>query len=186
MAVAIPQRYLFDVEAYHQLGETGKFSEDENVELIEGEIVIMPPIGSSHAFSVTELSETLYDKIGKQAKMRVQNPVQLGDLSEPQPDIVLVRRVEHGYRQTHPRADDILLLVEVADTTLKYDRETKILLYARYGISEVWLVNLTDKCVEVYREPSPTGYKSSRRFDPGESLTPINFPDMTIPVDGIF
>ena len=186
MAVVMPERYVFDVETYHALWKNGAFPDDKNFELIEGDIFTMPPIGSFHAAVVTELSEKLYDRVGKQVKMRVQNPVQLGDLSEPQPDIALVNLVEHGYRQTHPKAEDILLLVEVADTTMKYDRETKTFLYAHYGIPEVWLVNTNEKCIEVYREPSANGYKTLRRVEPGESIAPLNFPDANIPVDDIF
>lgn len=93
MAVAVPQKYLFDVETYHQMGESQILPASKQFELIEGEIIAMPPIGSMHAYVVTELSEKLYDTLGKLAKIRIQNPVRLGDLSEPQPDIAIVRRV---------------------------------------------------------------------------------------------
>lgn len=180
MAVTVPQKYLFDVETYHQMGESQILPPSKQFELIEGEIIAMPPIGSMHAYVVTELSEELYDTLGKLAKIRIQNPIRLGDLSEPQPDIAIVRRVEHRYISAHPTAEDILLLIEVADTSTSYDRDTKMLLYARYGIPEVWLVYISKRWVEVFRKPTPHGYKQITRVNPEVQMTPVHFPDVTL------
>lgn len=186
MAVAEPQKYLFDVATYHQMGETQIFPNNMRIELIEGEIVTMPPIGSVHAAVVTTLDDIFHANVGELAMIRIQNPIQLGDLSEPQPDIALVRRDEHHYAEAHPTAEDVLLLVEVADSSIQYDRETKIPLYARYAIPEVWIIDLNNEYIEIFRNPSPQGYKNINRIEPGEWVTPQCLPELHINIGDLF
>lgn len=134
--------HRFSVEEYHRLGETGILREDDRVELIEGELVDMAPMGSRHAGCVSFLTWALQQQVGERAVVHVQNPLALGMDSEPEPDVMLLAPRDHDpfYRAGHPGPDDVLLLVEVADTSLTYDRQVKLPLYARHGIRQVWLV----------------------------------------------
>ncbi len=179
-------RKRFTIEDYHRMGRAGIFSEDDRVELIDGEIVVMTPIGSPHAGKVDRLNNILTPRLAGRATVRVQNPVLLPPDSEPQPDLALIRPRPDFYERAHPRADDVLLLIEVSDTSLEYDRTVKLPLYARAGIPEVWIVDLAGECVEVYREPQPHGYRHVRRFTRGQSLTPSALPDLRLSVDEIF
>ena len=184
MAVQV-LRHRFTVEDYQRMGEAGIFSEDDRVELIEGEIVVMTPIGSPHAGKVTRLNGILTPRLSGRANVSVQNPVVLLPDSEPQPDLALLRLRADYYERTHPRPEDVLLLIEVSDTSLEYDRRVKVPLYARGGIREVWIVDLAGDCVEVYREPGAEGYRDVRRFTRGQSLAPQAFPDLHLTVDEI-
>jgi Uma2 family endonuclease len=182
----VPQKYLFDVEIYHQMIEANIFLPNTRVELIEGEIIKMAAMGPIHAAIVTNIAEFWYPMIGKLATVRVQMPITLGDLSEPEPDIVLARRYAHGYREKHPSTEDIWLLIEVADSSLTYDQETKIPLYAKYGIQEVWIVEVKNTWIKVYQEPTIQGYAKIECFELGEQITPLAFPKIQIKVDEIF
>ncbi|OLB08032.1 MAG: hypothetical protein AUH14_02050, partial [Candidatus Rokubacteria bacterium 13_2_20CM_69_15_1] len=147
-------RYRFTVEEYHRMGEAGILPEDSRIELIAGEIVVPEPIGSHHASTVDRLTRLWTLRLGNRAIVRVQNPVQFPqEDSELQPDVTLLRPRADFYATTHPRADDVLLLIEVGDTSLLLDRRVKIPLYARASIQEVWLVDLTTDRVEVYHTP---------------------------------
>ena len=152
-------RHRFTVEEFHKLGEAGILHEDSRVELIEGELIQMSPIGTPHASAVDTLAEQLIAKLAGRAIVRVQNPVALGDNSEPEPDIVIAKSQPDRYRKSHPRPAEILLIIEVADTTLEYDRKVKLPLYAEHGIAEAWLVDLTQKQLEIHQQPSPDGYR---------------------------
>lgn len=162
--------HRWSVEEYHRMARSGLLDETDRVELIEGELVDMAPIGSKHAFLVDRLAELLSS--GPQAgyMVRVQNPVALGERNEPQPDIALVRRV--NYIDRHPCSDDILLIVEVSDTTLEYDRDVKLLLYARHSIPEVWLLDLNAGELTVYREPAEGQYRLIRKPTAAEAVSP--------------
>lgn len=167
MAVYTEKKY-FKVDEYHRMGEAGIFSENDRVELVEGEIVEMTPIGRRHAACVdrlTELLSGLPDVI-----VRVHNPVQLDVLTELQPDIALLKRREDFYSRSYPKSDDVLLLIEVADTSAAYDREMKLPLYARSGVPEVWLVDLNEGVVEVYSSPEGAEYRESQRAGSNETL----------------
>ncbi len=176
-------RRLFTVDEYHKMLEAGVLTENDQVELIRGEIVQMSPIGFRHAACVDRLTELFIIRLVQLARVRVQNPVTLDDSSEPQPDIALLRRRPDFYQTGHPTPSDIFLLVEVSDTTVNYDREVKIPLYAEDNIAEVWLVNLTEQCLEVYRQPSVQGYRTVQSFQIGETLTIQALPDVTFTVD---
>jgi Uma2 family endonuclease len=157
-APALPEnlkvrRHRFSVDDYHAMVEAGVLKEDERVELIEGEVVAMSPIGKLHASCVNRLMALLFRRIGEQATISVQNPVQASSFSEPQPDVALLKYREDFYAARHPRPKDILLVIEVADSTLDYDREVKMPLYARSKIAQSLLVNLSSDVVEVYSKP---------------------------------
>ncbi len=181
MSIQLARR-LFTVEEYHQMTRAGIFTEDDRVELIEGEIVEMTPIGSHHAACVRRLNRLFSQQIGERAFVSVQDPIQIGKHSEPQPDLALLRPHQDFYASAHPTPHDILLLIEVADSSLEYDREIKVPLYARAGIPEVWLVDLPEDRVLVYRQPAAQGYQEIGQVGRGEHLTPEAFPDLIVPV----
>jgi Uma2 family endonuclease len=174
--------HLFSVDEYHKMGEAGILCEDDRVELIEGKLIDMPPIGSPHAGKVNRFNTLLSRIIGSKAVIALQNPVRLGKRSEPQPDITLLRPRDDFYEKSHPQPKDVLLLIEVADTTVRYDREVKIPLYAVYGIPEVWLIDLQAKRVEVYLQPSKHGYRQVLRPANDEQLALSLLPDVSLAV----
>ncbi|MBW4650673.1 MAG: Uma2 family endonuclease [Kastovskya adunca ATA6-11-RM4] len=178
-------RRKFTVEQYHKMVDSGILTEDDRVELIRGEIVEMSPIGTRHAACVRRLNTLFSRKLDKRALIDIQNPVELDDTSEPQPDIALLQPREDFYEERHPQSKDIFLILEVADTTVKYDREVKIPLYAEDNIVEVWLVDINGRCVEVYREPTPDGYQTIQKFEQGQSLSIQAFPNVNITVNEI-
>jgi Uma2 family endonuclease len=151
MNAVLPKKHLFDVNEWHRLADSGFFDPEYRAELILGEIIDMPPIGLSHRSCVDWLTNWLGRRLPDEAWLSVQNPLRLGDLSEPCPDIAILRYREDCYRQSPPGPDDCLLIIEVADTSLRYDRGTKAGLYARFGIPEYWIVNLGEGCIEVHR-----------------------------------
>lgn len=179
------KRRLFTVQEYHLMDEAGVFGENERVELIEGEIIQMAAIGRRHAARVDRLAEFFGDRVRQRAIIRVQNPISLGSSSEPQPDIALVQRRADFYEESLPNSEDILLLVEVADSTVNYDRDVKVPNYSRSGIQEVWLWDLEANCLEVYRNPTANGYISVQKFERGETVSPLDFPDFAVSIDGI-
>jgi Uma2 family endonuclease len=181
MAVEV-QRRRFSVDEYEQMGRVGILGEDDRVELLDGEIAKMAPIGLRHADCVNRLTRSLVTTFGDEAVVLVQNPIRLSDWSEPQPDLALVRRRAGLYASSHPRPADILLVVEVAGTSLASDRSVKIPLYARGGVSEVWLVDLSEETVTVYRDPRRAGYRSTHEVRRGDDLAPAAFPDRALNV----
>jgi len=181
---AQPLRGPFTVDAYQRLGELGVLGEDDRVELIGGQVVEMTPIGDPHAACVRRLIGLLGRRLGDAAVLDAQNPVVLGIRDAPQPDIVLLRPRADGYPR-HPRAADILLLAEVADSSLPYDRDVKLPLYARSGIPEVWLVDLAAERIHVCREPVAGSYARVDAVGRGASVTPLHFPRLTVAVDEI-
>jgi Uma2 family endonuclease len=157
--------------------DAGILKEDDRVELIEGEIVAMSPIGSRHAGCVENIAAMLRRALPSEAvAVRTQNPVRLSQYSEPQPDISVVRPRADFYKTSHPTADDVLLLVEVADASLMYDRRTKLPLYARSRIAEVWLVDLVNQVVEVHTSPRESAYDHVERFRDATLLPRIGIP----------
>jgi len=152
------RRHQLTVEAYHKMGEAGLFAENLRVELIDGEIFDMAPVGPPHGSIVDRLNERFVLAVAKKAIVRVQNPIRLGDLSEPEPDLCLLRRVDDFYAASTPQAQDVYLVVEVADTSLRHDRDVKAALYSRHGIPEFWLIDLPNRQVQISREPTADGY----------------------------
>jgi Uma2 family endonuclease len=176
-------RRRFTVDEYHRMGETGILSEDNRLELIRGDIVFREPIGAYHAGTVDRLNRLWTSRLGERAIVRVQNPVQFRrEDSELQPDVMLLRPRDDFYTMRHPEADDVLLLIEVADTTLRLDRRVKMPLYARVGVREVWLLDLTTQQLEVCREPLGDRYGSVRILGRGQRVSPDAFPDLSVDV----
>ncbi|HEX8560492.1 MAG TPA: Uma2 family endonuclease [Pyrinomonadaceae bacterium] len=163
-------RRSFTVAEYERMAEAGILSEDDRVELVAGEVIKMSPIGKRHAACVDALSEILRERLGRSVIVRVQNPIQLDDFSEPQPDVAVLKRRDDFYRHAHPRPEDVLLVIEVSDTTLEYDRQVKAPLYARAGVPEVWVVNLPGERVETYADPAGDAYQTPGSHARGEEL----------------
>ena len=175
----------FTVDEYHRMAEAGVFHEDDRVELIDGQVVRMTPIGVPHAGCVNRLTELFSPLAGTIATLSVQNPVILAEHDEPQPDFTVLRHRVDGYGARHPRAADVLLVIEVADTSVESDRQVKIPLYAQAGIPEAWLVNLPAGRIEVYRNPVRGKYAKVTSASRGETLTPLEVPSATLSVDRI-
>ena len=177
-----PRPYRWTVAGFHRLAEAGVLGEDDRIELIEGELIEMAPIGSDHAGHTNRLTHQLISLLGEKAVVAVQNPVVLDEVTEPQPDIALLRWRDDFYTRSHPTAADVLLLIEVADSTVRYDRETKIPLYARHGISEVWIIDLQQQRLEAYHKPGDGEYSEITYHRTG-SIAPRLLPDAAIALD---
>ena len=175
-------RRALTVAEYHRMAEVGILTECDRVELIEGALIAMSPIGSEHSGTVNALNRALVRAVGDRAIVAVQNPVQLDDLSEPEPDFALLKPRDDDYRRATPRPHEVLLIIEVADTSLAYDRAVKRSLYARHGIPEFWIVNLAAKQVEVCRSPTGEQYASVSHVGREAVLEPQLLPGATIPV----
>ena len=180
------RRHRLSVSDYHCMGDAGIFAMDAQVELIEGELVDMTPIGSEHASIVRRLTGVFYAAVKKQAIVSVQNPIILLADSEPEPDVALLRFREDSYSAAHPHAEDVLLIVEVADTSLRYDREIKVPLYARYAIPEVWLIDINNKCLHMFTEPDGSDYSTELKVASLTSVTPQALPDMQLDLSRLF
>jgi len=175
-------RKRFTTQEYEQIAAAGVFAEDDRVELLEGEIVELSPLGPQHSACVDRLNRLLQRRVGDEAIVRVQSPVRLGQHSEPQPDVALLQPRPDFYADGHPEPEDVLLLIEVADSSLSYDRELKLPLYARAGVAEVWLVGLLPQTIEVFRAPSESGYGERREARRGESVAALNAPSVVLSV----
>ncbi len=169
--------HRWTVDEYHKMASAGLLDETDRVELIEGEMIDMAPIGSRHAYLVDKLAQVLTRNCGPYL-VRVQNPIRLGERSEPQPDIAVV--TDKNYMDAHPTASDVLLIVEVADTTLEYDRDIKLGLYARHGIPEVWLLDVNAGELSVHREPAAGQYRLMRKPLADEPISPIALPAVSL------
>lgn len=180
-------KHRLTVADFHKMGEAGIFGEDARVELIEGELFDMPPIGSGHAGVVMIFIYLLTHATGDLAIVGAQTPIVLGEESEPQPDIVLLKPRDDFYTRSHPTPEDVLLLIEVADSSIYYDRSVKIPLYARYRIPKVWLIDLPQKRLEVYRRPQPAyaEYQCIEQYHQG-TVSPELLPNVTINIADLF
>jgi Uma2 family endonuclease len=183
--VELPRR-LFTVDEYHRMAEAGILGEDERVELIEGEIIQMAPIGPRHGGCVINANRLFLTRLGDRAIISPQNPVVIGPRSEPQPDLVLLRPRAVSYSRELPNSQDVLLAVEVADTTVRFDRLVKARLYARAAIPEFWLCLARDGAVEVYRVPGADDYASMTLYGPDQAVSPLAFPDVSFAVTDFF
>lgn len=177
------RHWRFSVDDYVRMHDLGIIAEDVRTELIDGEIIEMPPIGPPHASTVGRLNHVFGQWLGDRALVWVQNPLLVGAWSMPQPDIVLLRPREDFYVFAHPEPIDALLVIEVSETSIRYDRQTKLPLYARAGIAEVWLAVLPKGRLEVYREPAEGYYKSKTILTRGERVSPLAFPELDIAVE---
>ena len=187
---AVPEparRRLLTVADYHRMGESGILAPDERVELIDGEIFVMPPpIGPTHSGIVDHLTRLFVVALGERAIVRVQSLVRLSDLSEPEPDLALLKPRADFYKRRAPEPADVLLLIEVSDSTLAHDRRTKVPLYARHAIPEVWIADVEGARLIVYREPGADGYARERAERPPETLEPAMLPGTAIDLAGLF
>lgn len=179
------ERFRFTVDDFMLMGEVGIFKEADRVELIDGEVIRMNPIGFGHSGRVTKLNWMFNRMLGDRALLHVQNPLQYRPRGQPQPDVMLLRPREDFYTTSHPTASDTLLLIEVSDSSLEYDRETKARIYAQAGIADYWIVNLVDKQLIVLRQPVDGVYRQVEVLGPGDSIQPLAFPDVTIAVSEI-
>lgn len=179
------RRRRFTVDEYYRMAEAGVLHEDDRVELIDGEVISMSPIGNRHGAAVDRLTELLVLRLAPRATVKVQNPLRIDQHSEPQPDLVVARRREDFYAAGHPRPDDTLLVVEVGDTSARFDRVVKAPLYARSGVPEVWLVDVVADEVRVLRAPGPEGYTDDAVKRRGEVISPGAFPDLVLRVDDV-
>ncbi|WP_038056344.1 Uma2 family endonuclease [Thermus amyloliquefaciens] len=169
-------RYRFRVEEFERA-----FRDVPRVELLRGEVYQMSPIGPKHFLAVMYLDHRLKEALQGKALVAVQSPLHLAEDSEPEPDLLVLQYPLERYQGRLPRPEDVLLLIEVADTSLEFDREVKLPLYAEAGIPEVWLVNLKEGLLEVYREPREGRYRSIRLLSPSEPATPLAFPEVSLP-----
>ncbi len=181
-----PQRHAVSAQEYLRMAEGGVFAPDARLELIEGEIVEMAPIGSRHAGAVKILNRLLGGLVGDLAIVSVQDPLIIGERSVPQPDLALLKPRADSYSESHPTPADVLLVVEVADTTLAFDLGTKVPLYARFGIPETWVVDLQERVVRVFREPSASGYRTSFTASGGETVAVAALPEVIVALPALF
>jgi Uma2 family endonuclease len=182
---SVPRR-LLTADEYHRMEEAGILHEDDRVELVEGELVAMAPIGSAHADTVNILSRLLILSVGDRGVVAIQNPIRLDARNEPQPDFAVVRSRPDGYRSALPGPDDVLLIIEVADSSLDYDRGPKRALYARHNITELWIVSLAAGEVEVHRSPVGENYTAVTRVGASETLEIAALPGIKIPAAALF
>jgi len=183
--LSFAHKRCFSAEEYHRMGESGIFRENEQVELIKGEIFRMSPIGTDHAACVDRLNRILHLTLGESWIIRVQNPVSVSGDSEPEPDISVVKFHPQFYARHHPEPKDIGMIIEVSDTSLEYDRQIKLPLYAKSGISEVWIVNLKEGCVEIHSSPGEHGYELCRKHYRGSQLRSPSFPDLKLSTEDL-
>ena len=185
MAVDVEcKRRLFTADEFERMFEAGVFDEDERLELIDGEVVEMTPVGPGHGASVACLTKRFILGLGDRAVVWIQSAARMELRSVPQPDLALLR--PRSYRRASPTPEDILLVVEVADTSLRYDRTRKLALYARADIAEYCVVGVEDEWVELYRSPEGDIYRDVRRAPRGDTIAPLAFPDVVISVDDLF
>jgi Uma2 family endonuclease len=183
----VPARHRLDVEEYYRMADAGIFGEDDRIELIDGELIDMAPIGQGHAAVVTGLAEVLVLACNRRAIVSPQNPVRLDRWSEPRPDLAVLRRRADFYATgDRPGPADVLLIVEVADSSLAFDRGVKLPLYARAGVAELWIVDLKRRVVDAYREPAGEGYRETATYRPGEQVALALAPEIVVTLDLVF
>jgi len=182
----LPARRRFTVDEYYRMAEAGILRPEERVELLNGEIFRMSPIGSRHAATVDIFTEWLVAGVGKRAVVRVQNPVRLDSGAEPEPDLALLRLPRSRYRTAHPGPQDVLLLIEVSDTTLAFDRDVKLPLYAVAGIPEVWITDLGGERMLVHRDPRGSRYREVSVVGRDGAVSPQAFPNLSLALAELF
>ncbi|EAR21580.1 Uma2 family endonuclease [Nitrococcus mobilis] len=179
-------RHRLTTADYHKMGAAGIFRPTDRVELIEGEIIDMAPIGSAHAGIVALLNNRLVPAMAGQAIINVQNPVVLGEHSEPQPDLSILKPRPDFYRNSHPTPADIMLLIEVAETSIDFDREIKLPLYARHDVPEVWLVDLRQKVLTMHRTPIEDMYRETLQPSDLTRVVSLKLPQAALDLSDLF
>lgn len=189
--VATTRKKLFTIDEYHQLVDLGFFTENDRIELIRGEIVEMAPKRTPHSVCNSKLFGELYKLLGDRANVRGQEPITLPSNSEPEPDVVIAKKKDDNYLSAHPTVKDLILIIEISDSTLKYYRETKLSLYAEAGIKYYWIANLVDSQLEVYTNPFSNnqgkfGYKNKSILLADESIDIPEFPGLNLELNLFF
>ncbi len=177
-----PSLYRLTVDDYHRMIEAGIFGADDRIELIEGELRAMPPIGPEHSGKNKRLIRLFTSRVQDRAIVASQDPLTLPEHSEPEPDLMLLRPRADFYEHAHPVPADTLLVVEIADSTLRYDRTVKVPLYASHGVPETWVLDLQARRIEIYRDPGPAGYRQILLPDPEQTIAPVLLPELCIRV----
>ena len=177
---------LITVVEYDRMIEAGIYTENDRIELLNGEIIEIIPKGTKHVYFNEVIADFFREKFDKNVDVRSQNPIILDDFSEPEPDIVLAKPPRKKYLENHPTPSDILLVMEISDTTLAYDRDDKASAYSRNGIGQYLLLNLQNETIEDYRAPNADGYNSKQTFHKGESFILEAFPEIEIEIDDLF
>ena len=178
-------RHSFTVAEYERMGRFGIFPVDVRVELVNGEIIELSPIRERHAACVAVLTQLITLRLRLSALVWAQNPLVLDDYSEPQPDLAVLNPRADNYRTSKPKPDVVLVVIEVSDTTLEYDREVKVPLYAAAGIPEAWVVNLPEECIEVYSDPAGGAYRTARSYARGQKLQAHTLAPLRLPVSKV-
>ncbi len=179
------RRRRFTVDEYYRMAEAGVLHEDDRVELIDGEVISMPPIGDDHSSVVDRLTEQLVTRLTPRATIRVQNPIKIDRHSEPQADLVVAQRRDDFYQSGKPGPAETHVVIEVGDSSARFDRVVKAPIYARSGVPEVWLVDLVAGEVRVLRAPGPDGYADVVVKRRGETISPAAFPDLVLRVEDV-
>ena len=182
MVAVKPHKHFINLNEWRKMGVANIFAPESRLELIEGEIIEMSPIGFNHSGHINRLTSIIVPLITDKAVSSIQNPLQLDDYSEPQPDFMLLRPKSDFYSTAHPHAEDVLLLIEVADSSLAFDRNQKLLLYASHSIPEYWILNLDFSCLEVYRQPHEHGYAKKIVFKTDDQVTLSQLDNITLDV----
>ncbi len=182
---AVLQRHRLTVDEYYRMGQAGVFAPDARVELIEGEVIDMAPIGTRHASAVKKLNALFSAAAQGRAIVAVQDPLRLSDASEPEPDLMLLRPRADFYAQAHPGPADVLLLIEVSDSTAAYDRSVKLDLYARHRVAEVWIVDLDNNVVRFFRHGDGQAYTDITASETPRATPVAALPGMTIDLTGL-
>ena len=180
------KRRQITVDDYHRMGEVGLIGPDERIELIEGEIIDMAPIGSDHASCVNRLTSLLAHAVQGKGILSVQNPVRLSNHTEPEPDFAVLKPRDDFYQKQLPTAVDTLLIVEVSNTSERYDRDIKLPLYATHGVPEVWLISIEQKTLSIYRTPTGDRYQHEQTTDAPGRVTLFALPDVSVDLSTLF
>jgi Uma2 family endonuclease len=178
--------YRLTVDAYHRMIDAGVFGKGDRVELVGGELRAMPPINARHAGKVKRLNQLFSRLAAGRVLVAIQDPLALPDYSELQPDLMLLRPREDFYEGSNPTPADTFLVAEVSDTSLGYDRDTKLALYAVHGVPEAWLVDLRNQRLQIYRDPGPDGYRQILLPDKAQSVAPLLLPDVEVPLHALW
>ncbi len=183
---AVLERRLLTVDEFYKMAEAGILTENDRVELINGELVKMAPIGSKHAAMVVQLDRIFSRHENERYIISAQNPLCINQYTELHPDLMILKPKDDLYSSVLPSPQDLFLIIEVSESSLDKDQTIKVPLYAQNDVPEVWIVNLKNKTLEVYREPSPNGYASVSTLDQSQTVSPLSFPDIQLPIRDIF
>jgi Uma2 family endonuclease len=173
------------VQEYHQMSELGILDSSERTELITGKIVLMTAKGTPHVIALQLTATSLQSQLNNTALIRTQDPIELDDFSEPEPDLAIVKGKILDYANRHPRPEDVYLVVEIADSTLKKDCEVKDKLYARSNIADYWVIDVKNRQAHIFRTPTPTGYASHLILSESQTISPLVFPEIILPISSI-